>query len=872
MKIKSLEIEAFGPFKSLQKIDFGSLTSDGLFMLEGPTGAGKSSIIDAIVWVLYGQTAHQAAVDGASSSYGKRVRSDYAAANEETKVKMEFSAGGSQYRIQRTAAYETAKVRGDGTRTIPASARLEFPGKSREALTRIDEIAREIGDILQMNADQFSQLVVLPQGDFASFLHASSDQRQDLLKKIFKTTFYEGVENRLRAKKKAIEDQLINLRNDIKLHAKNLINEAKSLDFEIDEKDLMSILLDENESSTRKINVLADIAKKILPDSTKDKSLKESLKAKIDPLRASLVDLEKSKDLIIQKDEALEKLSGLEEQEEEFSEYEDLLKLARKAANLQAKYENLQDIERLKEEAFGELDQSLVSKKPDWVKGQLTKLEPELRLIDADLAKYESVEEDIENLDTQIDDSSYKESLIKSIPALKTKVKALTAQVASQKIKIDGYAKKRKDGYAHLIKLTKGKPCPVCGSTEHPSPIKSKSPFDEEVLDEMNERLTSLRDLLKEKQGELKEAEETKKRKFVPAAKLREQKRLLSAAQNRLNALENKRWELGQEVELLRLNEKTLIDYTKYSGQQKSQEKALKDTMKVAGIEDFDELEELLELDTEAMQEEIKEFNQDLVSTRKLLEQAIYKKLPKSSDLSNQLETKKGQLTKLESEFEGVSSRIAESKGFTDRIQRAVLGVKDTISNIERVSKDGAPYLDLDKWVSGKNSRGLTLSNFVLQERLEIILEQASLILRRISNGRYEFRMNEDKVGRQRIAGLGISIMDYSADKERPAETLSGGETFYASLSLALGMAEVIKASQGGIEIGTLFIDEGFGSLSDDTLEEVLDVLEDLRSNDRIIGIISHVESMKTQIPLRLEVRPSDEGPSTVRMAVANQG
>lgn len=111
--------------------------------------------------------------------------------------------------------------------------------------------------------------------------------------------------------------------------------------------------------------------------------------------------------------------------------------------------------------------------------------------------------------------------------------------------------------------------------------------------------------------------------------------------------------------------------------------------------------------------------------------------------------------------------------------------------------------------------------------------------------------------------------MDYFAGKERPAETLSGGETFYASLALALGLAEVVKADQGGIELGTLFIDEGFGSLSDETLGEVLDVLEDLRSADRIIGIISHVEGMKNQIPLRLEVRASDVGPSNVKLALA---
>jgi exonuclease SbcC len=179
----------------------------------------------------------------------------------------------------------------------------------------------------------------------------------------------------------------------------------------------------------------------------------------------------------------------------------------------------------------------------------------------------------------------------------------------------------------------------------------------------------------------------------------------------------------------------------------------------------------------------------------------------------------------------------------------------------------GDPYLKLQGWVDGKNSAGLSLTNFVLQERLEMILEFASRHLRRMSNNKYEFRLHEEKQGRTKQAGLGITIMDFFAGKERPAETLSGGETFYASLALALGLVEVVKGDNGGIELGTLFIDEGFGSLSDDTLEEVLDVLEDLRE-ERVIGIISHVEGMKTQIPMRLEVRPTEQGPSTVKMSV----
>jgi exonuclease SbcC len=248
--------------------------------------------------------------------------------------------------------------------------------------------------------------------------------------------------------------------------------------------------------------------------------------------------------------------------------------------------------------------------------------------------------------------------------------------------------------------------------------------------------------------------------------------------------------------------------------------------------------------------------------------QELYNKLPESAKVADELNLLDSQITLLTKSLADINDRLALLSRINEKIDAAAFGISSALEQAAQIRTRGRPYLNLQDWVSGKNTAGLSLTNYVLQERLEMILEYASRHLRRISSGKYEFRLFEEKVGRNQKAGLGITIMDYFAGKERPAETLSGGETFYASLALALGLVEVVKADNGGIELGTLFIDEGFGSLSDDTLEEVIDVLEDLRA-ERVIGIISHVEGMKTQIPMRLEVRHSEEGPSYVRMAVA---
>jgi exonuclease SbcC len=289
--------------------------------------------------------------------------------------------------------------------------------------------------------------------------------------------------------------------------------------------------------------------------------------------------------------------------------------------------------------------------------------------------------------------------------------------------------------------------------------------------------------------------------------------------------------------------------------------------MKRLKIEDEGTLIEILAIDEDALRGAVSAYIGRIKEINALLAQPDFKKLPESAELEEKIATLAEKVSALDAELSLINDQLAVVERINESLRIAQAGITAALDEITELRQTGDPYLKLQGWVDGKNTAGLSLTNFVLQERLEMILEFASRHLRRMSNGKYEFRLHEDKQGRAQKAGLGITIMDYFAGKERPAETLSGGETFYASLALALGLVEVVKGDNGGIELGTLFIDEGFGSLSDDTLEEVLDVLEDLREQ-RVIGIISHVEGMKTQIPMRLEVRPTEAGPSTVKMAI----
>lgn len=872
MKINNLEITAFGPFKDVQKIDFNALSVDGLFMLEGPTGSGKSSIIDAIVWALYGTTAHQAATDKASSSYSKRIRSDYAESHEETRVILEFTAGGQQYRIERTAAYEAQKLRGEGTRSVPASARLIFINKKRESLTKIEEIAREIYDVLRMNADQFSQLVILPQGDFASFLHATSDQRQEVLKKIFKTDFYDDILKYFDTRRKEYAQLQVTARQEVLRHAKNLIDEIGTRKVAFPGKNLSDFLSDDNETEAKRLSELKKLISLILPDTVKDRSEVKALNTKITPLRSQRDGLEKSSAAIAEKAKAVAKLETLNKQSDDIDEMIDLLKVASKAEALSTKLDALRDAEEKRDKAFSKLSEELEDETPESVRSQIKKLEDEEKKLIAKLSKFEDIDADLNRLEEDYEDAKENEDLRKSLPGLKTKVATAEKRVASQKVKITAYKAKRKDGYAHLIKLVKGKPCPVCGSSSHPKPVKGKGVFDETFLQNLEEDLEFFQRQLGEYQSDLKVAVAASKKKFEPSSKIMEKERLLKVEKGKIEKLEYRLYEIEDSLKLFKNNLQFLIDYHAYTKAAEEADLRLDKSLAAAGIEDLDELEELLELDQDDLAKQISTFNREVSATKALLTQKSWEALPKPEALQSKLEKISATLAELEAKLVEVQARLAQSAGTIERLDRIRNGISTALNDLKRIAKDGAPYLLLDRWVHGTNIYDLKLTNYVLQERLELILQRASVILRKISHGKYEFRLNDEKVGRQKTAGLGIIILDCHTGFERPAETLSGGETFYASLSLALGLAEVIKADQGGIELGTLFIDEGFGSLSDDTLEEVRIVLEDLRSADRIIGIVSHVEGMKTQIPLRLEVRrPTLTGPSKVRIAVLGQ-
>ena len=871
MRIHSLTIQGFGPFKDKQEIDFDALSQDRIFMLEGPTGAGKSSVIDAIVYALYGVTAHEAATK--SGPAGARVRSDYCEAGDETKVSIDFSTGGSRYKVTRTAAYDAPKKNGEGTTPVNAKAILEFIDPPHEAINQVKEVNLRIKEELRLDNEQFSQMVVLPQGDFASFLHASTEKRREVLETIFKTFFYDKIKGQLDVRAKEIQGLLAQQGQEINHHVRNLEKEWVESKGELDFGRLEAVLNDKNEKRESQNTELQQVIELLRPNSDEQTKERAALEKVLNPLKADLALLEDSQEKIKAKTDLTSELDGLNSKADEMAEKESQLQTRQKASGLQTLVESCEAADETMEDALEQIDEDYAEMTSTEVKARIKELNIKVPALSKKADAAQKAESDLDDLEVLLEESLDNELKIKGLPSLTTKVSAQEKKLETAKKKVKEYRTLEKESYIGLAakKLKKGHPCPVCGSKEHPTPVKSQGAFDQEEMDRLEEIVAALESDLSELRYELKDATSASKKKFKASVELKATKKKLEKSASDAEEIVGEYEDAQQELSDLNDCLQHFIDFESAEKSKIAAETKLKSEMKRLKIESEDSLNEILAINEEKLSAEVSAFTGRLKEINALLAQPDFKKLPDSAELEEKINSLAQRVNDLEQELSAINDQLAVVERINESLNISQAGITSALDEIAELRETGDPYLKLQGWVDGKNSVGLSLTNFVLQERLEMILEFASRHLRRMSNGKYEFRLHEDKQGRSQRAGLGITIMDYFAGKERPAETLSGGETFYASLALALGLVEVVKGDNGGIELGTLFIDEGFGSLSDETLEEVLDVLEDLRE-ERVIGIISHVEGMKTQIPMRLEVRPTDSGPSTVKMTVGNLG
>lgn len=876
MRIHSLTLEGFGPFKEKQVIDFDKLSADKLFMLEGPTGSGKSSIIDAIVFALYGDTAQQGAGKAANAARTKsetdrmsqhRIRSDYCSINDTTEVVLEFSNGNGRYRVRRVPALP--RLKRDGTEDLSnQEAQLIFVRPEALPVTGPREVNLRIKEVVGLDEKQFNQLIVLPQGKFTTFLFADRNSREAVLTDIFRTFFYDELSQELTKRKKAFEEDIKEQESELQHHVRNL----EAIDKPELGKDWNALLLTlKNQSEVRSAQdaLIEGLTGDMYVDA---ESREEELNQAIDNEKSlntnksnferEIKDIETLKGLTSKLEKLTEKDSKIKDKEAELKVITAIEPLLSIIQDYESAEKEQKRLERTVEKDYRQM--SSVD-----IKAKIPKLRDSLTSLEKELSKNEDLEEKIEDIEERIQDAKDIETSKKALEKAKKQLPSLESKLEKAKKALAAYKKNRSVAGASILArgLKPNQPCPVCGSKEHPSKAKGNGYDEDHELE-----LESQRDLAKESLDDCKsdiKSLTTIAKKKLPNLKELEDK--LALFEKKLESVESKvkeRDTLKAKVEELDAAFEALQEYENQKKQFDALLKQLAPHLKKYQVDTPAGLKQLAKPSSD-LKAEIERHNNEKVTLKGLIAQNQYKDLRELDTVKALLAECNESLSKVKLLISEITGLKATARGRNETIDKAREGLFKALDVLESLRNEGMNLINLESVVGGggQNKHGLTLKRYVLQEKLELILERASGILYQISGGKYEFKLQEEKIkGQLGKSGLGITVMDLYAGKERPAETLSGGEAFYSSLALALGLAEVIRADRGGLELGTLFIDEGFGSLDEDKLDEVLEVIEKLGASNRIIGVISHVESMKSRIPARLEVRSTPEGPSILKM------
>ena len=975
MRLHHLQVQAFGPYPRQESVDFDALGADGLFLLHGDTGAGKTTLLDAVAFALFGT------VPGARGE-ARRLRCDYAAADLATEVRLEFTVQGHRLLIVRGPEYERAKRDGSGTTTQRAKASLSWVGSAPsghapDGLARIDEVNRTVARLLGMTAEQFFQVVLLPQGDFARFLRAETAERERLLEKLFGTQRFADVEQWFRTARAERGRAVEEIRQDVR---ELLARVAQAAGTEPDDERPADIeWLATLHARLRDAAVDAEkedrLAREDRIRAEQELAHRRDLAGRIRRVTAALATLAELANGSAARRAIAEELSAARRcqpvltaaaaarrAEAELAEAiraehrarAALGELADAGGDLRAMAGALReeagglrqlvaeaDAQRIDRARLSELTgrQDRVAAQVAELAGQLTSLPERRSAAHAERDAAMSAAARLDGLRAHVAELHDLHADAVRLPAV-AKAEAMSRAEAQSAIDthqramqawLDARAR-RLDGMAAELAgaLVPGQPCPVCGSAEHPAPAitPTKPDGDDEAIaadaeqlanaDRQRSGLASAQarhrlDTLVERLGgrteqglaaELQEAEaqlrsaaqraatvttmtERVARLEADASALRvkqveaereqaaiavERARLAEAIEERTQRLDVARGEfpdvLARREHLLTVIE-SLDELAKARSarEQAGQRVEQARTAVSAAAFDADFADVAQALAAERGAAVIDDLERLLVTADR--QEAAARTVLAEPELAGIRIDTDVDLPGADALVDAARERADLANAALQQAQRKVEEVTDLAARLtsawQRLVPAEARQTELAALTDVVNGRGqnahqMSLRSYVLAARLSEVADSATRRLRRMSQGRFSFVRSCAGGPRGTRGGLGLDVLDDYSGRIRPAKTLSGGESFLASLALALGLADVVAAETGGALLDTLFIDEGFGTLDADTLDQVMDTLDELRAGGRVVGLVSHVEELRQRIPVRLRVRRARTG------------
>ena len=861
MKPLKLIMNAFGAYAEEQIVDFSLLGDKTFFLIHGPTGAGKTTILDAISFALYGTAS-------GDLRESKNLRSDYAPPSAKTQVDFTFRSGSKKYEVVRSPEQEVAKLRGEGTRKIPAAAALyEISGDERNILASgINDVTKQVETILGFKAEQFCQIVLLPQGEFRRFLIAESKDRKSILETLFKTGIYRQIEALLADKSKQIEREY----DDLKRERSYLLETAAC-----ENKEALLAKKENYLSEQRTLETDLASAQKAFEQAKAAHQAAQTLATafaeaetatKAHAILAGQAEEIKNKRTIL---ENAERASLVEPYHFACQKaYQKQTEATEQNTKKQALLTGAQEKTDLLQESLGAVLPANVSNIADTLQELLT-----ATITDIQKAKNaNAVYDKLAKIEEAVKKSEKKllvcEQELKLAQAKEIKTKDDLKKL--QDLQIKSLA-------SHLaVSLQEGLPCPVCGSTTHPLPAASDA-LAEVNMEASEKNLYAAQQAVIAVSGTYKAVE----------AQLKEQKEQLAALQEEcsscsfstkeellkfLQTLENKQHALQtlqkEHNELQLLMTRTAADAASAATYLAEAETAFQESREEykdrLGDNGFADQPSFLAArrpaaEQTSLKQEVSSYEQRLVAAKDRLTRAQSaiegKELPKLSDFAA-VENKAAEVQQeLSNRLAVLAKDIRQITELLNKLEK----LEERSKTLEEVYKNTS---SLAQCAQGNNTRRLTFSGFVLQSILDDVLQAANMRLTHMSRGRYNLSRLDEVTDARRESGLSIEVMDSFTGISRPVKTLSGGEIFLASLSLALGLSDVVQAYAGGIRLDTILVDEGFGSLDPESLDMAIRTLTDLQKGGRLVGIISHVAELKERISTRLEITPGPRGSS----------
>lgn len=927
MKPLKLTMSAFGSYAGKNVIDFIG-QQQGIFLITGDTGAGKTTIFDAITYALYNQTS-------GGERNGNMMRSQYAQPETETYVELEFLYRGQTYRVRRNPDYKITKTLKNGKireQKVPHSVELTlpdgtvFPEKKNATDAKIIEI-------LGLTADQFSQIVMIAQGDFLKLLYTKSDERKMIFSKLFRTDIYWKIQENLRRKSMEMDERI------------------QENDRAFEQEKSRIILLPESEELP--LDELVERLRERLKDALKEQNLR---RANVEELNKKITKYEEINKLFVSLEKIRQNGKELEARQAESKERRQQIENARKADKvLVAEQQNLRQQQEVEQsaQAIAKMTETLANDQEmfETLKTQQQEAEAKQKREAADIQKkmlaleqsfpsYEALQNARseeqqakkvwEDLGKISEESFHKKKA--GIAALKEQQKRQEQVVEQTKknweqtsLSASESAKHYEHMYEAFLKeqagilaenLSAGCPCPVCGSTVHPDPAKLSDHAVTELEVEQAKKTRAAAEEKRDMAYAAFEAEKTEKQKLAQAVEKEEADFVLAqtiAKQQRKEAEQN-------YVSLQKIAEQIREKLVYPSlAEAKKQYAAMQKALEAAEQEIERKRQKVSEL-AEAMntlkgQKLAEEENQK--TAKKLAaktEKEYAKLLEKSGFVSEETyhlailpERSRSKLEREEKEYESqclrqqseqkLLEKQVSGKTYTDttelneqlkaekqalkEAEKTYMELHTAYENDRSVLQNCAVYLEkgkklenedqviksLSKTANGRlsGSAKIDFETYIQRQYFKQIIHEANKRLLTMSNHQFILKLKEEaNTGRKTNEGLDLSVYSLVTDSERDVKTLSGGESFLAALAMALGLSDIVERSAGAIHPDMMFIDEGFGSLDAQSRQQAIEVLGELAGDSRMVGIISHVTELKEQIDRKLVVSRTDKGSRAV--------